>query len=135
MMRLFLDANILFSAALTPDGRAARLIELGGELGFELVSSDYAVNEAIANLQRKYPAALSRLAGLLPQLRLMTWSAPEPCPIPLRDKDRPILAAAIEGRCHALITGDVRDFGKFMNQPGKTGGVAVCTLAQFLEMK
>lgn len=134
-MRLFLDANILFSAALTPQGRAARLIELGGGLGFELVSSDYAVNETIANLQRKHPAALPHLAGLLPRLRLMTWSAPEPCPVPLPDKDRPILAAAIEGRCQVLITGDTRDFGKFMNQPGKTGGVVVCTLAQFLEMK
>ncbi len=134
-MRIFVDANILFSAAITPSGRAARLFELAGELGFELVSSDYAVNEAIANLQRKRPAALSRLAGLLPLVQLMTWSAPQPCPVPLRDKDRPILAAAIGGGCHVLLTGDVRDFGRYMGQPGKTGGVAVLTLARFLEMK
>lgn len=133
-MRIFIDANILFSAAHTPSGKVARLFDLAAELGFELVSSDYAVNEAIANLQRKDPRALSRLAQLLPQVQLMTWSAPQPCPVPLRDKDRPVLAAAIEGRCEVLLTGDVRDFGRYMNQPERTGGVAVLTLARFLEM-
>lgn len=133
-MRIFIDANILFSAAYTPSGRVARLFGLADELGFELVSSDYAVNEAIANLQRKKPRALTRLAQLLPQIQLMTWSAPQPCPVPLQDKDRPVLAAAIEGRCEVLLTGDVRDFGRFMNQPERTGGVAVLTLSRFLEM-
>ena len=130
-----MSTRISFSVAITPSGRAARLFELAGELGFELLSSDYAVNEAIANLQRKHPAALSRLAGLLPRVRLMTWSAAQPCPVPLLDKERPILAAAIEGGCQVLLTGDVRDFGKFMGQPEKTEGGSVLTLARFLEMK
>jgi hypothetical protein len=34
-----------------------------------------------------------------------------------------------------LVTEDTPDFGKFLNQPGRTGGVVVCTLAQFAEMK
>jgi predicted nucleic acid-binding protein len=134
-MRLFIDANVLFSAAYNPAGRPARLFDLAADLGFELVSSDYAANEAMINLQRKRPEAVARLSLIIGKLRLFAWSAREPCPVPLPDKDRPILAAAIEARCDVLITGDVRDFGAFIDKPKLTGGVRIVTLKGFLELR
>jgi hypothetical protein len=87
------------------------------------------------NLQRKRPEAVARLSLLLQGVRLFTWSAPMPCPVTLPDKDRPILAAAIEARCDVLITGDIRDFGPYLNRPQQTGGVRILTLKDFLEMR
>jgi hypothetical protein len=47
MDRLFLDANVLFAAAWRPKAALARLWELGDA---ELLSSDYAIEEARRNL-------------------------------------------------------------------------------------
>ncbi|MEN8214740.1 MAG: DNA-binding protein, partial [Pseudomonadota bacterium] len=63
-MRLFLDANILFTAAHNPGGKAALVIELGVHGHWELVSSPYAMEEARRNLERKFPHALDTLNSL-----------------------------------------------------------------------
>ncbi len=57
-MRLFLDANVLFTAAHNPEGKAAFVIELGGKGKWELYSSHYALEEARRNLVKKYPHRL-----------------------------------------------------------------------------
>ena len=54
-MRLFLDANVLFTAAHNPGGKAALVIELGARRHWRLFSNPYAFEEARRNLQRKFP--------------------------------------------------------------------------------
>ena len=49
-MRLFLDANVLFTAAHNPRGKAALVIDLGREGHWEIYSSAYALEEATRNL-------------------------------------------------------------------------------------
>jgi uncharacterized protein len=53
--RLFLDANVLFTAAHNPHGKAAFLIALAAEGYWEVMTSTLAVEEAQRNLARKYP--------------------------------------------------------------------------------
>lgn len=112
-MRVFLDANILFSAAKT-DGAIRRLLRLLMDAGHVCCVDDYVVSEARRNLSRKGPQAVAVLDALLPLLELASASLPAPARIELDwlpEKDRPVLASAVRLRCDALLTGDRSDFG------------------------
>ena len=54
------------------------------------------------------------------------------CPVPLPEKDRHVLIAAITGKADVLLTGDLKDFGPHMNKPKLTSGVLIQTFAQFV---
>jgi predicted nucleic acid-binding protein len=131
-MRAFLDANILFTAAYSPDGKARFLIDNGADLGVALVSSEYAIEEAVRNLVKKKPMAIIDFEkcragiGQVPSLQ-------RKCPIQLRDKDVPIYVTAVGHQCTHLITGDLKDFGPFMNSPHLTEGVVIQTVGEFLD--
>ena len=112
-MRVFLDANILFSAAKT-DGAVRRLLRLLMDAGHVCCVDDYVVSEARRNLSRKGPQAVAVLDALLPLLEPASASQPAPERVELDwlpEKDRPVLASAIRLRCDALLTGDRSDFG------------------------
>ena len=114
-MRLFLDANVLFSAAHNQQGNARALFRPASERGITLVASSYAVEEAVRNIHLKFPECAAGLASLLEGLVLgpeppsALVSAAKDCALP--DKDVPILAAAIAARADVLVTGDRRHFG------------------------
>lgn len=113
-MRLFLDANVLFTAAVSPNGASAGLIALAEAGVCELVTSTLAVAEATRNLRAKAPAAMDRwgvvdtVVGIVPEgdPRLLMR-----VDVVLDAKDRPILAAALGCRATVLVTGDRRHFG------------------------
>ena len=67
-MRIFLDANVLFSAAYLQDSELRRLWRLKG---VELLSSSYAVEEARRNLSEDRPEALASLDGLVKSMKLV----------------------------------------------------------------
>lgn len=131
-MRIFLDANILFTAAHNTNGKAALVMELGRVGIWQLATSLYAAEEARRNIVRKFPASLDRLETLLGDLGLVADAPDIPCPTNLAEKDRPILRAALGCRADVLLTGDLRDFGFLMNAPEKTGGLLIQTVAAFL---
>jgi predicted nucleic acid-binding protein len=124
-MRVFLDANILFSAAKT-DGAMRQLLRLLEERGHECWVDAYVVAEARRNLLAKGPEALTVLEALLSRLHVAASlpTAVSSAPVDwLPEKDRPVLAAAIRLGCDALVTGDRTHFG---DGYGKTfGGVIV----------
>ena len=112
-MRVFLDANILFSAVKS-DGAVRELLRLLLDSGHECWIDDYVVIEARRNLTAKEPNALAELDTLLKRLR----SSPAQAPGPelklvnwLPEKDRSVLAAAMRLRCDALVTGDRTHLG------------------------
>jgi predicted nucleic acid-binding protein len=113
-MRIFLDANVLFSAAKS-DGAVRRLLDLLIGAGHECWADGFVVEEARRNLAAKStdgPAALDRL---LSRLHVGPMHAPDTAledALPLPEKDRPVLAAAIRHRCEALVTGDRTHFGR-----------------------
>ena len=115
-MRVFLDANILFSAAKS-DGAVRALVRLLVERGHECCVDAYVVAEARRNLAVKGPEALEVLEALLPRLSVAEVLPPAAEPAAaaelawLPEKDRPVLAAAIHLRCDALVTGDRTHFG------------------------
>ena len=113
-MRVFLDANILFSAAKS-DGAVRALVRLLVEQGHECWADAYVVAEARRNLLAKGPETLRVLEALLPHLRLAAAVPVDAAPADalswLPEKDRPALAAAIRLHCDALVTGDRTHFG------------------------
>jgi predicted nucleic acid-binding protein len=130
--RLFLDANLLFTAAHNPQGKAILLLELAGAGCWEAVTSSYAVEEARRNLLRKFPDRLDAFEALLALVSVIPSPSGGNCPLPLPPKDRPIFEAALAGSATHLLTGDIKDFGPFMNEPGQTKSIVIQTVAEFL---
>jgi predicted nucleic acid-binding protein len=115
MDRLFLDANVLFSAAYRADSGLLRLWKLRD---VELCSSRYALEEARFNLADE--AQRKRLTGLSEALRFYEADDQKWVPdVSLPEKDVPILLAAIEAQADYLLTGDICHFGPHF---GKTIG-------------
>lgn len=128
MDRLFLDANVLFSAAYRPDAGVRRL---WGIPRVTLLTSDYAVAEARRNLATA--DQLLRLDALLEPVQVQPSKTLDPAlrkEIELREKDWPILGGAVAAGATHLITGDLRDFGAFMGH--SVLGVLVLTPARYL---
>src|SRR2546428_3086263 len=92
MDRVFLDANVLFSAAYRAD---SGLVELWQLTASQLLTSAYALSEAERNLaredQRRRLAALVRSCEIVPTPSLVRL----PPQVILPDNDEPILLAAI----------------------------------------
>ena len=132
-MRLFLDANVLFTAIHNPRGKAALVIELSTHGLWTIYSSDFAVEEARRNLARKFPEFVDEFDALADVLRLVGHSVGSAFLPGLAVKDQPIFQAAIACRATHLLTGDMKHFGAFMNQPERISGIRIQTVAGFLD--
>lgn len=113
-MRIFLDANILFSAAKSA-GAVRTLLDMLEAAGHTLCADDYVVAEARRNPEVKDPGTVGSLDTLLAGIDVARFRRDELDPqlatlVP--EKDRPVLAAAIRLGCHALVTGDRTHFGR-----------------------
>ncbi|MFW6201040.1 MAG: PIN domain-containing protein [Gemmatimonadota bacterium] len=131
MDRVFLDANVLFSAAYREDAGLKRLWDLGD---VELLTSEYALEEARRNLTDAN--ARARLARLVEDVELVAEASDVGVPddhSDLPDKDRPILAAALAARATHLITGDLTHFGPLYGRDAS--GVVVLPPAMYLHMR
>lgn len=133
MIRLFLDANVLFTAAHNPSGKAALITDLGSRRYWEVVTFSYAIAEARHNISLKFPDHLKRFEALLTHVTKTSCSSGHMCPGQLPEKDRPILEAAILCKATHLLTGDIKDFGSYMNKANLTGGVLIQTVSDFLD--
>jgi len=96
------------------------------------VTSAYCLAEARWNLERKHPAVLGRLSGILRAIRLVPDVAGERCALSLPEKDRPVFAAAQRCKVTHILTGDRRHFGPYMNKAKETKGIVVQTVGDFL---
>jgi predicted nucleic acid-binding protein len=132
--RVFLDANVLFSAAWSPGGLSALIVELGRVGRIELVTSRLAVIEAQRNLEAKRPMALGQLEVALRSILVVNEpgeaAVERLAPRSLSPKDRPLLAAAIAAHATHFVTGDRRDFGSWMDRPDSLA-IRVLTPRQF----
>jgi predicted nucleic acid-binding protein len=129
---IFLDANILFTAAHNPTGKAALILELGAQGHWQILTSTLAVEEARRNLGIKFPDCLARLESILNEAKVVSSVSGTTCPIDLPEKDRPIVLTAVKCRATHLLTGDIRHFGPYLNAPSRTAGMAIMTVAEFL---
>jgi len=129
--RLFLDANILFSAAYRPQ---AGLLALWRIEQVQLITSGHAVGEAAMNLDR--PDQRARLDELVAGVEVMAQLPAEavmPEGIDLPTKDRPILLAALATGATHLLTGDVRHFGAHFGR--RVGGILILPPGEYLRSR
>ena len=125
--QVFLDANVLFSAAYRP---GAGLQRLWHRRTTELLTSRYALEEAMLNLpdseQRR------RLSELMESVTLVPEWADEglPADVELPSKDRPILTAALRAGASHLVTGDLTHFGPYLGR--SVQGMRILTPAVLL---
>ncbi len=112
-MKVFLDANILFSASI-PKSLLAGFLS-GLERHATLITNAYAKAEAERNIAAKAPkrlAAYHEFAEKLQVVPLLVFDLD----VELAEKDRPILCGAIAAHSDYLLTGDKKDFGHLYGQ-------------------
>ncbi len=133
MDRLFLDANVLFSATYREDAGVRRLWQLRET---ELLTSSYAVEEARRNLRTAEQRA--ELNELLETVRVSNLLA-DPAGHPeiegsvLPEKDLPIVRTAVGSECTHLITGDRKHFGHLFGK--EVAGVRIARPADHLAVR
>lgn len=135
-MRVFLDANVLFSAAYRDANSVRAFFALARAGACTLVSSAHAMEEARRNVAAKHPRRVADLESLLGEVEL----CPEPRPETLSwasgndlpPKDAPILGAAVDARCQILATGDGTHFGTLFGK--RLRGVLVMLPADAIEL-
>ncbi len=116
MIRAFLDANVLFTAAYSRAGSSWAIIqEARVQDDLVVMTTEYVFDEAENKLQEKFPASLGEYASLKPILE----TCPEPSGALVEHlssvirypKDRPVLAGAISAKADWLLTWDDNHFG------------------------
>ncbi|HVF01555.1 MAG TPA: PIN domain-containing protein [Rubrobacteraceae bacterium] len=129
---IFLDANVLFSAAYRSDAGLRRLWRLPRA---RLITSAYVAEEARRNLMD--PGQRRELEELLGSVEVVPTAAPTDHPLfstmELADKDRPVLLAAIGVGATHLLTGDVRHFGSCYGK--RLEGVLVLPPGEYLSSR
>ncbi|RPI67710.1 MAG: hypothetical protein EHM43_06805 [Ignavibacteriae bacterium] len=117
-MKIFLDANILFSAAYT-DGAIRALLKMIREEGHVCWIDSVATEEATRNIHIHRPRALQDLEQVIRTCTHSTSLPTYPAQLDIVDlpeSDRHILLAAISLRCDRLLTGDKKHFGSLYNR-------------------
>jgi uncharacterized protein len=119
-MRVFLDANILFSAADSQSATRQLLNELLDRA--EVVTSPHTLEEARRNLQIKRPQHLGGLAAIQRRITI-TAAFDSQIQVQLPQEDIPVVAGASGSGCSHLWTSDRRHFGRYYGR--RIGGVLV----------
>ena len=114
-MRIMLDTNIIISAALFPNGRAAQAFFKALQPPYQPLVCDYVVDELHRKFREKFPNRLTELEAFLFNALSFIKLVPTPYEAVnaeqrIRDpKDRPILRAALDAHADLFLTGD-KDF-------------------------
>lgn len=135
-MKLFFDANVIFSAAHRKEGRSQDLVALARARRCDLLTSTYALEEARRNLELKSAEFETRLAKAIEHTTvvgeapatLVIWAQEQGLPL----KDAPVLAAAVHAKADLFVTGDIRHFGHLFGRIVR--GTRVVTLASALDI-
>jgi len=136
-VRVFPDANILFSAAKTA-GAVRKLLSRLEAGGHVLCADAYVVEESRRNLLAKGPEAVATLEALLARMEVAAFhpgALPPRVAALVHEKDRPVVAAAVRMSCDALVSGDRTHFGALYGED--LSGVAVHSprsLAEWLRL-
>ena len=130
MDRVFLDANVLFSAVYRPDAGLTRLWQIKRII---LITSAYTLHEARINLD--YESRRERLDELMRNVELIDslQIASLPIHITLPEKDRPIFQAALSAKASHLLTGDIRYFGEWIGK--KINNLSMMLPGDYIRLK
>ena len=127
-MKCFIDANVLFSGA-NEDSQMHRLLLRMSE-PHELITSDYAREEAIRNIRSKREMWECGFSQIMRNIEVVP-SIDQKLPFEIAPKDRPILATAIVYHSDRLITGDKKDFAQMFEKEFQ--GVTILTPLMWIQ--
>jgi uncharacterized protein len=133
-VKVFLDANILFSASHPGWLTGGLLASLSRHS--RLVTTTHAIEEARHNLEGFDPGLLPGLQEWTGKIQIVPGAMVRIAAAQLPENDQPILAAAIASHSTHLLTGDLKHFGKLMGR--RIQGVLVVSqrlLAEELQRK
>ncbi len=128
-LRVYLDANVLFSASLNEGSDFFAFWRLREVIP---VTSPYAIGEVARNIHS--PTHRLRFEGLITKTDIVSDVDIRfvPSHIDLVDKDRPILAAAIAASVDYLLTGDKHHFSRLYGTT--VSGVHVLSPGEFIAL-
>lgn len=127
MNRVFLDANVLFSAAYGSP-RIGDLWVLARGRHHELLASAHTIEEARRNLSVDRQAALNELTRELTVVPTLPADLRSPIELPAGDREA-FLSAVAAGATH-FLTGDIRHFGGYIGR--SIAGVLIQTPGDYL---
>lgn len=132
-MKIMIDTNVIISAVLFPNGKAAKAFFKAMMPPYEPIVCDYIVDELHRKFQEKFPEKQTELEAFLFQALsfieiVETPEAAIEAESKVRDvKDRPILRAALDAHADLFLTGDKDFLESSITDPRITG------VAEFLE--
>lgn len=136
-LRVFVDANVLFSGIYSETGAPARLMDGLSLAVLTVVVSQEVLDEVARNFAAKAPRLLAHLDFLLTNSVLEIAQDPSPAGVVrwrpyLRLGDATILAAAVSAQPDYFVTGDRH----FLDNPVSAleSGLRIVTPAQFMEL-
>ncbi len=110
MMRIFVDASVIFAAAKSPTGASREIFRLALQDKVHLVASRFVLEEVRRNLQAKAPESLPAFDAFLAVVRFElvqpTKEEVEAAMAYVAAKDAPIVAAAKRARVDVLVSLD-----------------------------
>ena len=133
-MRIMIDTNVIISAALFPNGRAAKAFYKAMLPPYEPMICDYIVEELRKKFIEKFPGKQSEMEEFLHNalnfIELVnTPDKAEESEELIRDpKDRPILRAALNEHAELFLTGDKDFLESSVSDP------RIVSVATFLDM-
>lgn len=130
-----IDTNIVISAVLFPNGKAAQAFYKALLPPYEPLPCDYVIDELHRKFKEKFPERQMELEAFLLHafLSIRTVQTPEEELVlekEIRDpKDRPILRAALNAHADLFLTGDKDFLESAVTDPG------IISVTSFLEMQ
>lgn len=128
-MRVVLDTNVLVSAFASPRGVSGRIFDMWEADRFELVTSEYILDELARVLIKKLKVPPSPVRDAISRF-YSTATVVTPLSVhvdTIDDNDLPILGTALAGRASYLVTGD-----KIILAHGRIHSIPIITPRDFL---
>ena len=134
-MKYLIDANVLISAILFPNGNPAKALAKAKERSVRMVVCEYTLEELERVFRFKFPEFLDEMKTFVRLLAADVEIMPTPSERfavrreqKVRDvKDRPVVRAAVTGRAGGIVTGDKDLLESGIKRP------QMITIARFLE--
>ncbi len=137
MIRAVLDANVVISGILKPEGVPGKVLGAWEQERFQVVTSE-AIWDEIGRVLR-YPRIVARhkfaeerldlLVSKLRKLSLVTSGAVVVSVVAEEPSDNRYLECAVEGEADSIVSGD-----RHLLELGEYRGIAIVTPAEFLEI-
>ena len=134
-MKVMIDTNVFISAAISPQGTAAKAFVKAISPPYEPLVCGYIVDELHRKFQEKFPKKMVELEAFLFYALQVIHEVPmpeeeNPDEKKIRDvKDRPILRAAQQAGVKYLLTGDLDFLESDIHDP------KIISAAEFLKLK